>query len=205
VRDQPRLSGRITHTDAPEVRLAIEDEYDLGGQVMAWEFATTVAGAVLGVNPFDQPDVESAKIAARAVLESGAPATPATESFDELTASLVPGDHLAVCGFVDPDSQVVGQLRDATAELGERFGVVSTFGVGPRFLHSTGQLHKGGANSIVVVQVVDTPSTDVDIPDEEFTFGQLIAAQSAGDLGALVAAGKRHGRVSIDDLLAAVR
>ena len=203
--DRARSAGSIPRGGEPEVRLAIDDEYDLGGQVLAWEFATTVAGAVMGVNPFDQPDVESAKVAAREALASGTPPAPAPSSLEDLVASLSPGDHLAVTAFVDPDSAVVDQLRSATSRIAERHGAVSTFGVGPRFLHSTGQLHKGGPDSIVVVQVIDTPEAEVDIPDEPFSFGQLISAQAAGDLLALAGSGKRHGRVSAEDLIDAAR
>ena len=187
----------------PSIRLAVEEPEDLGAQVYLWEFATTVAGISLGINPFDQPDVESAKLAARAVLsgeDGGSTATVEVGSVDEALALLRPGDALAICAFVDP--AIEPELQAARAALGRRAGVATTLGIGPRFLHSTGQLHKGGPDRLVVIQVLGEPDRDLGIPGSRFTFGELLTAQADGDLAALTAAGKRAVRVPLADLLA---
>ena len=185
--------------DGPWVHLQVEEPEDLGAQVVLWEFATAIAGIVLGINPFDQPDVESAKREARGVLEGAAP-SPGTVPLDEALALVRPGDALIIGAFVDPVLEP--RLRAARGELGRRAGVATTLGLGPRFLHSTGQLHKGGADRHVVVQVLGSPGTDLAVPGESFSFGQLIRAQADGDLAALRAAGKRAVRVELDELLA---
>jgi glucose-6-phosphate isomerase len=195
---EPDLGGDTL--PGPSVHLAVEEPEDLGAQIFLWEFATAMAGVVLGINPFDQPDVESAKRAARAVLDSaGDP--PATGELDEALALLRDGDALVVAAFVDPALEP--ELQQARLALGRRAGVATTLGLGPRFLHSTGQLHKGGPDRIVVVQVVGEHDADVQVPGEPFTFGRLEHAQADGDLAALRQAGRRAVRVPLSQLLAA--
>jgi len=204
--DPAQLSG-------PWVRLQVEEPEDLGAQIVLWEWATTLAGVVLGINPFDQPDVESAKTAARSLLsgDDSAAATAAdaaagtsdTVPVDEALALLRPGDALIIAAFVDPALEP--KLEVARRELARRAGVATTLGIGPRFLHSTGQLHKGGADRHVVVQVVSSPRTDIMIPGESFTFGELFGAQANGDLAALRTAGKRAVRVDLAEVLALAR
>jgi glucose-6-phosphate isomerase len=207
--DAPDPDGRLhvvigdaavdpTTLAGPWVHLAVEEPDDLGAQVYLWEWATTIAGIVLGINPFDQPDVESAKVAARSVLEQDADPPP-SGTVDEALALLRPGDALVIGAFADPALEP--QLQGARAALARRAGVASTLGMGPRFLHSTGQLHKGGADRIVVLQVLVAPAQDLAIPGESFTFGRLERAQADGDLAALQAAGKRAVRVELMDLL----
>ena len=124
-------------------------------------------------------------------------------SIDQALALLRPGDALIIGAFVDPALEP--QLQTARRALGRRAGVATTLGIGPRFLHSTGQLHKGGADRHVVVQVLSSPAADIEVPGESFTFGELFAAQAHGDLAALRAAGKRAVRVDLDELLALAR
>jgi glucose-6-phosphate isomerase len=187
--------------DGPGITLALEETIDLGAQVLVWEFATAMAGRVLGINPFDQPDVEAAKAAARAVLGEGAPSEPETTSLDEVTGWVEPDDYLAICAFVDPAGDHADALAAARADLGRRLGVATTLGFGPRFLHSTGQLHKGGPADGVFLQVVETGELDVEIPAQPFTFGRLIRAQAAGDLQTLRDRGRRAARVELAELL----
>lgn len=184
--------------DGPWVELAVEEPQDLGAQVVLWAWATTLAGVVLGINPFDQPDVESAKREARGVLDRGLP-SPAPVPLDDALATLRTGDALIITAFVDPELEP--RLQRARAALGRRCGVATTLGVGPRFLHSTGQLHKGGADRHVVVQVLAESDAVVPIPGESFGFGELLRAQADGDLAALRAAGKRAARVELSALL----
>ena len=198
--------GEFDHgpLDAPSVHLAVEEPADLGAQVFGWEFATAVAGVSLGVNPFDQPDVESAKVAARAALAGEAGEPPVTVPLDEALELVRPGDALVLAAFVDPALQP--SLETVRRELGDRLGVPTTLGIGPRFLHSTGQLHKGGPDRIVVVQVLEVPRVggpdDVAVPGQNYTFGQLLTAQAAGDAAALTASGHRVARVDVGNVVA---
>ena len=196
----------------PVVELPFENAYGLGAQVLLWEFATAICGAALGINPFDQPNVAEAKAATNDVLArieagDGDPLAVAAEPLDGLLAQVRPGDYLALQAYVDPESPLVADLQRVRLALRDRLGVATTLGVGPRFLHSTGQLHKGGPPSGVFVQVVDDAALagggGPAIPGQDFGFGTLLAAQAAGDLATLRAHGLRAARVTVDDLLAA--
>ena len=188
---------------APIMRIAMADKRQIGGEFFRWEFATAVAGAVIGVNPFDQPDVQSAKdITARLLAEYEAggapPALGAKGSLGELLASATTGDYLAITAFVEPTAgfeDAIGRLR---RQVVSRHGIATTLGYGPRYLHSTGQIHKGGANNGLHLQLTQARSDDVAIPGERFTFGLLADAQAKGDLDALAAQGRRVARVVIE-------
>ncbi|MBX3099781.1 MAG: glucose-6-phosphate isomerase [Salinibacterium sp.] len=188
----------------------IEIAGSLGGQILVWEYATAVAGRILGINPFDQPDVESAKIATRALIDN--PSKPAEPAFvvgdievrgtpdvvanvTDLESALfallsqLPDDgYVSIQAYVDRVAHPeLFTLRD---ELAARAKRPVTFGWGPRFLHSTGQFHKGGPAVGVFLQVLTADETDLQIPDRPFTFGQLIRAQAQGDASVLA----DHGR-----------
>jgi len=185
----------------------------LGAQIMLWETATAVAGRLLGISPFDQPDVESAKAAARELLDAGigAGGEPAfTDGSVEVTA--LGGDWLGdattvdaavdtLLGLLDDQQGYIAvmayldRLGDADLELVardlfDRTGRPATFGWGPRFLHSTGQYHKGGPATGVYLQVTTAPAADLKVPGRDFTFGEFIAAQAGGDAAVLA----EHGR-----------
>jgi transaldolase/glucose-6-phosphate isomerase len=174
-----------------------DDPYDLGAEFFRWEFATAVAGSILGINPFDQPDVQAAKDRTNAILSGPPPATGPEGSLDELLADAKPPDYIAIQAFIDPERE--GEL-DALVHRARETGCVVTKGLGPRYLHSTGQLHKGGPNTILAVQVVDDFGEELEIPGREFGFRQLIAAQAAGDLEALKERSRRVCRVQLDDV-----
>jgi transaldolase/glucose-6-phosphate isomerase len=182
---------------AREVELA--DPYDLGSEFFRWEFATAVAGAILEINPFDQPNVQEAKDRTSRILSSGEnPANEPESSADELFAQARPGDYVAVQAFVDPAEEdrvqpLVERARAAT-------GCVVTFGLGPRYLHSTGQLHKGGAPIGCFLQVVDDTGPELPIPGRKFGFGRLITAQAAGDYAALKERGRPVARIRLEDI-----
>ncbi len=182
----------------------------LGGQMLVWEYAIAVAGRLLGINPFDQPDVESAKVAARGLLDQRPdPTEPAfvsdgievrgTESVvanattlagvvDALLAQLSATGYVSVQAYTNRIAHPqLEELRDLLAARAKR---PVTFGWGPRFLHSTGQYHKGGPAEGVFLQITTATSTDLEVPDRPFTFGQLIAAQAQGDATVL----EDHGR-----------
>ncbi|WP_061781720.1 glucose-6-phosphate isomerase [Microbacterium hominis] len=182
----------------------------LGAQFVVWEYATAIAGRMLGIDPFDQPDVESAKAAARGLLETrpdiGAPAftvdgvevrvsDPALAAsgtlagvLDALWARLGADGYVAIQAYADRTA--VPQLAGIRELIAADSGRPTTFGWGPRFLHSTGQYHKGGPANGVFLQIIGAGEVDLEIPGRPFTFGQLIAAQAAGDADVLVA----HGR-----------
>jgi glucose-6-phosphate isomerase len=192
----------------------------LGAQILLWEYATAVAGRLLGINPFDQPDVETAKIAARGLLDAQPAPEPAglTDGPVEVRASdgLLDGvtdldgavrallsrldadrGYLAVMAYLDREEHAeLAGVRDA---LAARTGRPVTFGWGPRFLHSTGQYHKGGPATGVYLQVTGDPEQDVEVPGRPFTFGQLVAAQAAGDAAVLAGQGRPVLRLHLTD------
>jgi len=210
----------------PLVRLSLHDPYDLGGQIFLWEMAVAVAGHRLGVNPFDQPDVEAAKrIARRAVArykKSGslpietpflikdgievygkvAAETPA-EALKAFIAQAKPGSYVALQAFLEPTAEIDAALQALRMSLGQWSRLATTRGYGPRFLHSTGQLHKGDAGKGLFIQVTCDDARDVSIPDEagaaasSITFGMLKAAQALGDRRALANAGRRVIRLHL--------
>jgi transaldolase / glucose-6-phosphate isomerase len=189
----------------PIVPLDLKDREQLGGEFFRWELATAIAGHVLGINAFDQPNVQSAKDATKEILGAGA---VERAGFDDLGAMLdlvTPGDYLAIQAYIDRTSETEDRLQAARVALRDRFRVATTLGFGPRFLHSTGQLHKGGPNTGVFIQVVDDErSVDVAIPGQPYTFGTLIDAQALGDLRALRAGDRRVARVTLETLVGVV-
>jgi hypothetical protein len=187
----------------PVVQLAYGDRLDLGTQVLLWEIAVALSGVVLGINPFDQPDVASAKAATSKVLAEGLPDIP-TVTTASLLDQVRAGDYVAIQLFGDPDDPQMHLMHEARRAIRDRHRVATTFGIGPRFLHSTGQLHKGGPPTGVFIQMVGTDPDDVPIPGRDFTFSTLKQAQAAGDLLALQARGLRAGRVTIHEFLEAL-
>ena len=178
-----------------EVRLP--DPYELAQEFLRWELATAVAGHVLGINPFDQPDVQAAKDKTNEVLAAGEPDLSPRGSLDELLAGAREGDYVSIQAFVDPARE--DELAPLVARARET-GCVVTSGLGPRYLHSTGQLHKGGPNTGLFVQVVDDVGEEIGIPDRDFGFGRLIGAQAAGDLAALEERGRRVVRLRLEEV-----
>jgi len=180
----------------------IKDPYDLAGEYYRWEFATAVAGHVLGINPFDQPDVQAAKDKTSEVLAAGEPELSTGGSLDELLGQAAEGDYVCVQAFIDPAREQ--ELEPLVARARET-GCVVTSGLGPRYLHSTGQLHKGGANTGLFVQVVDdtlldNTAAELPIPGRDFGFGRLIRSQAAGDFAALEERGRCAIRIRLEDL-----
>ena len=190
----------LEHAGHPAALLWLDDPLRLGGEFFRWEFATAVAGAVLGIQPFDQPNVQEAKDATRGLLAKGRIPDPGYEDLGALLKEVRPGDYLAIQAYVPRNSDNERRIHEARIRLRDRLRVATTVGFGPRFLHSTGQLHKGGPNTGVFVQVVERPREDLAIPGEPYTFATLFAAQSAGDLQSLRAHGRRVGRVHLSDL-----
>ncbi|WP_166864356.1 glucose-6-phosphate isomerase [Salinibacterium sp. ZJ70] len=212
-------NARATHEVNPgEVEIA----GTLGAQLLVWEYATAVAGRLLGINPFDQPDVESAKTAARALIDDlQPPAAPLfTEggiavraqqldlagvetvegALDALLAALPADGYISIQAYLDRIAYP--ELEELRAALAARTGRPVTFGWGPRFLHSTGQFHKGGPAVGVFLQLLGDSPEDLEIPGRPFTFGQLIQAQAAGDANVLAGLGRPVLSLTLGDVRA---
>jgi glucose-6-phosphate isomerase len=182
-----------------DVRIA--DEYELAQELFRWEFATAVAGSILGINPFDQPNVQSAKDKTAEILASGDdPQVEPEGSADELFAQARPGDYVAILAFVNPTQANEMRLRALADRAREATGCAVTWGFGPRYLHSTGQLHKGGPDTGLFLQVVDDTGDEIPIPGQPFGFGKLIRAQAAGDFASLQERGRRAARIRLEDI-----
>ena len=190
----------LSRSGQPVVRLDLTDMFDLAAQVFRWEFAVVVAGAVLSVNPFDQPDVQAAKDMTNSVLaEFGSsralPKAPETMPAADLLSQIRPGDYVAIVEYAHQTPELDAAVDDLRRALMARFQVATTMGYGPRFLHSTGQLHKGGPPSGLFLQLIEDVGDDVEIPGQQYSFGVLASAQALGDLRALQAAGRRVCRM----------
>jgi hypothetical protein len=184
---------------AQDVRLT--GEYELGQEFFRWEFAVAVAGSILEINPFDQPDVQAGKDKTREILASGEePDVAPKSSPDELFAQAREGDYVCVQAFVNPTAANEEKILELAARAREATGCVVTHGFGPRYQHSTGQLHKGGPPTGLFLQVVDDTGDEIPIPGQPFGFGKLIRAQAAGDYALLQERGRRLARVRLEDL-----
>jgi hypothetical protein len=190
----PVFAGDTPDVQTHEVRLP--GPYELGQEFFRWEFATAIAGAVLEINPFDQPDVQAAKDKTNEVLARGDdPPLGAEGDVDELLAGAQPGDYLFVQAFADPARE--REVERVVDRLVAAARIPFAWGLGPRYLHSTGQLHKGGPNTGIFVQLVDDLGEELPIPGRDFGFRRLIAAQAAGDYEALKERGRRVARMAL--------
>lgn len=184
----------------PVIRSPVREPVELGGAMFRWEFATAVAGLILGIHPFDQPDVQAAKDATIRVLASGAVPDVDRGDLGEVAGSIGPGDYVALQAYLPRGDATASRLQAVRQTIRDHRRVATTVGFGPRFLHSTGQLHKGGPGSAVCIQVTDEPAEDIEVPGQAYSFGTLLAAQAAGDLEALHQRRRRAVRVSLAEL-----
>jgi transaldolase/glucose-6-phosphate isomerase len=185
----------------PAVGLRFDKPTQLGAEFFRWEFATAVAGAILGINPFDQPNVQEAKDATNRVLAAGKVADRGFDDLGTLLKQLRPGDYIAITAYVPRSAGNAQALQRVRTRLRDRYRVATTVGFGPRYLHSTGQLHKGGPNTGLFIQLFEEDEQDLQIPGKPYTFGALKAAQALGDLESLRAHGRRAARVRLQTLL----
>jgi glucose-6-phosphate isomerase len=201
---------------SPLVEIDVADPPALGAEFLRWEIATAIAGAILGIDPFDQPNVQQAKDATQALLAQykatsrlpiAAPdvTTPGRvaltltrdartvlqRSADAILTLIQPGEYFAVLAYLPPEAALEKELQALRRAVRDRTRAATMFGYGPRYLHSTGQLHKGGPNTAVFVLLTAAPIEDLPIPGETFSFGTLELAQAVGDFAALEAAGRR--------------
>jgi transaldolase / glucose-6-phosphate isomerase len=209
-----RLAGRedlaadaVADAGHPLLRIDLDDRHDLGGEFLRWELATALAGVLLGVNPFDEPNVAESKANTMAVLDavaSGEPLpSPASDDPADLLAAMEAGDYVAVQAYLDPLSGAADALRQLCTTIRDTTRAAVTLGWGPRFLHSTGQLHKGGPDTVVSLQLVDAAlwsaqATSAPIPGRDYDFATLIRAQATGDLRSLRTHGRRVAQYAVD-------
>jgi transaldolase/glucose-6-phosphate isomerase len=203
----------------PVVHLTLNNKYDLGQEMFRWEMAVPAAGAILGIHPFDQPDVQLAKDLARQVMEQKTPKSGKPEksdvetiqieqkiilskAFDGMLAGARLGDYIDIQAYLAPTIETEAILQEFRLSLRDRLKLASAFGWGPRFLHSTGQLHKGGPNNGVFIQLVNEPTNDLHVPETNYTFGAFIQAQAIGDYKALRQRGRRVLRINLGKDLA---
>ncbi len=182
----------------PTVTLTAAGPSDLGRVFFFAEFATAVAGWVLGINPFDQPNVQEAKDNTARVLDQGTPEGLEDGSLADLLDGAAPPAYIAIMGYLPYDDAIDSAVAGLRAKLIERYGVATTFGYGPRFLHSTGQFHKGGPPVGRFLQLVHDAPDDLDVPGRPHSFRTLINAQADGDLQTLRGHGLPAARVRLD-------
>jgi transaldolase/glucose-6-phosphate isomerase len=203
--DPARQNARLKPLEAaghPSVRFEIADTLDLGAEMFRWEFATAVAGKLLGINPFDQPNVQEAKDRTNEILGGKVPREEPPAGVDaglvgDLLATLRPGDYFAITAYVPSTPRNESALQAIRLTVRDRWRVATTLGFGPRFLHSTGQFHKGGPDTGVFLQVTAEPHEQIAIPGKPYDFGRVLAAQAAGDLAALRSRSRRSLRVHL--------
>ncbi len=208
------LDARVDALEAaghPVIHMWVPQRSALGGEFFRWEVATAAAGAVLGINPFDQPDVQLAKDLAREAMmgegttgaqPSGEVAALAVDQFAapaqtirDWLSRIRTGDYIGLQAYLAPAAEITNVLTDIRLRLRDRLRVATTAGYGPRFLHSTGQLHKGGPDTGVFLQLVDDPADALAVPETDYSFADLLRAQALGDLRALQQRGRRTLRV----------
>lgn len=220
--DLDQAAASLEAAGHPMIRIELKDKYDLGGEFFVWELATAAAGAVLKINPFDQPDVELAKRKARELMQAYKETgelpkvkprlqTPAVEAFSphalagdglkamlqEFLSQVRPGDYLALMAYLPMTPEIQQSLQAIRHQWRGRFRLATTLGFGPRFLHSTGQLHKGDSNQGVFIQITRQQPASLPIPGEPYGFETLVAAQAQGDYQALEEKGRRLLRLHI--------
>jgi len=222
---------RLERAGQPIVRIDWSDRYALGAEFYRWEFATAIMGAALGVNPFDQPDVEESKIVTRrlageyertgklpedpAVMrESGISVhvdarnqkllgahPPSVAGYLEAFLGLLqPGDYFALLAFIEMNGENQSVLQAIRAMVRDRKKVATSVGFGPRFLHSTGQAHKGGPNTGVFLQITCDDAEDIQVPGQRYSFGTIRLAQARGDFEVLSTRGRRLMRLHFKDI-----
>ncbi|SRR5579884_187003 len=199
---QPVIEGGL---EQPEISYDLRDDYDLGAQFFLWEFAVATAGHILNINPFNEPNVQESKENTNNILAQyekqgklpepqqviqqgnitvygpGNGAGSLTDYLHTFLSQVQPGDYIAIMAYVQQNEETEGDLEALRIRLRNLYRVATTVGYGPRFLHSTGQLHKGGANNGVFIQITGQDQHDMAIPGEPYTFGILKAAQALGD------------------------
>lgn len=226
--DHEAYAETLRAAGEPVITIEIEEKHDLGAEFFRWEFATAVAGSMMGIDPFNQPDVESAKVEAKKITEayeetgelpeekeffrgdgiaffSNSENRTAIGSHDSAAAALnahleriSPGDYAAILAYVEMDEENAAVLERIRDRIIDRYGVSTSLQFGPRFLHSTGQAFKGGSNRGVFLQISAEDQRDVDVPGKDYSFGVVKDAQARGDFQVLLERGRRALRIQFD-------
>ncbi|MDE3136780.1 MAG: bifunctional transaldolase/phosoglucose isomerase [Acidobacteriota bacterium] len=219
VNGDPKLQA-LEAAGHPVVRIHLGESLDIAQEFFRWEIAVPAAGSVMNIHPFNQPDVQLAKDLARKAMKEGAgkPAPAGSEpvraddqgalqkAFAAWLGQAHAGDYIALQAYLEPRKETTAALESIRVALRDRKKVATTVGYGPRFLHSTGQLHKGGPNSGLFLQLIDDAAPDLEVPETDYTFGALIRAQALGDWQALTQRGRRVLRVHLGgDVAGALR
>ncbi len=199
-KDDSLSKEQLVHAGHPVVQLRMRDAYELGAQFILWEIATALACARLGINAFDQPNVESAKVVAREMmnayrekgrLPASDPAPASADTIRRFLSAAEPGDYVGLLAYLTPDEETATSLAALRMQVRELTGLATVSGFGPRYLHSSGQLHKGDRGNGYFIVLTTDRAGDIPIPDEPDTdeaslsFGVLISAQALGDMKAL--------------------
>lgn len=207
---QPAALEVLQAAGQPIIRIVLDDVTDLGAEFFRNEVAVAAAGSILGIQPFNQPDVQVAKDLAKKAMSSEGLETDITEvssgdgqalssAWRNWIETVAPGDYISLHAYLPMGGAAATVLERFQADLRDRHRLAVTLGYGPRFLHSTGQLHKGGANNGLFLQIVDTPGANLVVPETDFTFDRLLEGQTAGDYQALVNRNRRVLRVNVGD------
>ena len=181
---------QLVEAGQPVLGIDLPDIYCLGAEFFRWEFAMAIAGAVMGINPFDQPDVKRAKTATEQVLNTYLktgiqPALAASGSLEELLGQVSKGKYVALMAYLPQSAEVSAALNRLRQEISLKYRVATTLGYGPRYLHSTGQIHKGGRRNGLFIQITGKHEADTDIPEKPYSLGVLADAQAQGDFDTL--------------------
>ncbi len=208
---QTKRMERLIEAGHPVIQINFEDKYEIGQDIFNWEMGIAAAGAAMGIHPFNQPDVQLAKdLAEKAMQDPGKSAEHSAGGEYDITLGeglssavntwlnqIKTNDYIAIHAYLPDDPETGSYLLKMRQIISNKTGKAVTTGYGPRFLHSTGQLHKGGPDTGVFLQLVDEPSFDMDVPESGFTFGQLIHAQALGDFQALKERKRRVLRINL--------
>lgn len=221
--------ARLEEAGHAMIRIDFGDRYDLGQEFFRWEVATASAGAFMRLNPFDQPDVEASKVAARKLTaryeaegalpvdppiyenagirlfaspigarpDGAGPGSILADHLREFLSRIEPGDYFAVLAYMEMKPEFTRRLEEIRHAVGVHKRVATSVGFGPRFLHSTGQVHKGGPNTGVFLQITTDDIDDLEVPGRSYTFGVVKAAQASGDFSVLAARGRRLMQVHL--------
>ena len=215
-----KLVTGLVEAGQPLIKIHLEDLLDLGQEFLRWEIATATAGSILGINAFDQPNVQESKDNTNRLLEkvrqegklpdekaalekaplsvygdTSEPSVP--DALCHFLTQARPDDYAAFMAYIEETPAHQDILQEIRQVLEERLHLTTTLGYGPRFLHSTGQFHKGGPNTGLFIQLTARPEPDLPIPGEAYTFGTFIRAQALGDLQALQKHGRRVLRIDL--------
>lgn len=201
----------LSQAGHPVIQIGLKDKYDLGREIFSWEVAVASASSVLGIHPFNQPDVQLAKDFTRKAMEKRGKeaerkavdawsiddSEALAQALKEWLSQARLGDYISLQAYLAPTPKMTEALQGIRLELLYRTRLATTLGYGPRFLHSTGQLHKGGQNAGLFLQLIDEPDTGLSVPETGYDFRSLIRAQAEGDGGALRERGRRVLRVDL--------